>query len=104
MCAGSVIGSGVGRRLAEVRWSLAARMGAAWLITLPAAAVVGALAWASADVIGGALGVAVVFGVALTLSGTLYLASRRRPVNAGNVNDEWTGRLVPATTVREHAA
>ncbi|MEU4540008.1 inorganic phosphate transporter [Streptosporangium sp. NPDC023825] len=104
VCAGSVIGSGIGKHLAQVRWSLAARMGAAWLITLPAAAVVGALAWASANVIGGALGVAVVFGVALALSAALYLASRRRPVNAGNVNDEWTGRLAPATGTREHAA
>ncbi|GAA4198698.1 inorganic phosphate transporter [Streptosporangium oxazolinicum] len=104
VCTGSVIGSGIGKHLSEVRWSLAARMGAAWLITLPAAAAVGALAWAGATVIGGALGVAVVFGVALILSGALYLASRRQPVNAGNVNDEWAGRLAPAAKMREHAA
>ncbi|MFI6510527.1 anion permease [Streptosporangium sp. NPDC050855] len=102
VCTGSVIGSGVGKHLAEVRWGVAAKMAVAWLVTLPAAALVGALAWAGANVIGGALGVGVVFGVALVLSAALYLASRREPVHAGNVNDEWTGRLAPA--VREHAA
>jgi PiT family inorganic phosphate transporter len=45
--------------------------------------------------IGGAPGVSVVFAVALLLSGGLYLASRRQPVHAGNVNDEWAGRLTP---------
>ncbi|SDK84976.1 inorganic phosphate transporter [Nonomuraea jiangxiensis] len=32
-----VIGSRLGKRLAEVRWAVAGRMAAAWLITLPAA-------------------------------------------------------------------
>ncbi|SEG17684.1 inorganic phosphate transporter, PiT family [Nonomuraea solani] len=95
VCTGSVVGSGLGKRLAEVRWGVAGRMLAAWLITLPAAAAVGALAWAGASGIGGALGVSVVFAVALLLSGGLYLASRRQPVHAGNVNDEWTTGPAP---------
>ncbi|MEO3857694.1 inorganic phosphate transporter [Acrocarpospora sp. B8E8] len=92
VCAGSVIGAGLGKRLAEVRWGVAARMGVAWLITLPAAALVGALAWASANGIGGSLGVLTVFCVSAVLSGGLYLLSRRAPVNAGNVNDKWTAK------------
>ncbi|WP_371780941.1 inorganic phosphate transporter [Streptosporangium subroseum] len=104
VCTGSVIGSGLGKRLAHVRWNVAGRMAAAWLITLPAAAAVGALAYAGANLIGGALGVSVVFGVALILSIGLYLASRRQPVNAHNVNDEWTGRVAPVPTVREPVA
>ena len=36
---GSILGSGVGRRGAEVRWGVAGRMVIAWLTTLPAAAV-----------------------------------------------------------------
>ena len=79
-------------------------MAVAWLITLPAAAAVGALAYGGANLIGGALGVVVVFAVALLLSGGLYLASRRQPVNANNVNDEWTGRVAPVPAVREPAA
>ncbi|WP_433235962.1 anion permease [Streptosporangium sp. CA-135522] len=104
VCTGSVVGAGVGKRLAEVRWSVAAKMAAAWLVTLPAAAMVGALAWAGATLIGGALGVTVVFALALLLAGALYLASRRRPVHAGNVNDDWTGRVAPTPAVREGAA
>ncbi|WP_155347141.1 inorganic phosphate transporter [Acrocarpospora pleiomorpha] len=92
VCAGSVIGAGLGKRLAEVRWSVAARMGVAWLITIPAAALVGALAWASANRIGGSLGVLTVSGVSAVLSGGLYLLSRRAPVHAGNVNDKWTAK------------
>ena len=51
---GSILGSGIGRRGAEVRWGVAGRMVIAWLTTLPAAAVVGALCWFLADLIGGA--------------------------------------------------
>jgi PiT family inorganic phosphate transporter len=102
VCTGSVIGAGLGKRLAEVRWSVAGRMVAAWLVTLPAAAAVGALAWGGANLIGGTSGVAVVFVVALILSVLLWLASRRKPVNAGNVNDDWTGHTAPA--LKESAA
>ncbi|WP_214414439.1 inorganic phosphate transporter [Sphaerisporangium fuscum] len=104
VCTGSVIGAGLGKRLAEVRWNVAARMVAAWLVTLPAAAAVGALAWAGANALGGALGVSVVFAVALLLAAALYLAARRAPVDPGNVNDEWTGRVAPAPAVREQVA
>jgi inorganic phosphate transporter, PiT family len=44
VASGSVIGSGLGRRGATVRWSTARRIVFGWLLTLPAAAVVGALA------------------------------------------------------------
>ena len=98
VCTGSIIGSGIGRRLAEVRWPLAARMAVAWVITLPAAAAIGAGAFAAADEIGGGTGVAVVGAVALALVVTLYLRSRRAPVNRANVNDEWTGSLIPAAS------
>ncbi|MGI5951872.1 MAG: inorganic phosphate transporter, partial [Brooklawnia sp.] len=46
---GSILGSGLGRKGAEVRWSVAGRMGLAWLITLPSAALVGAAMWLLAD-------------------------------------------------------
>ncbi|MEU9837308.1 inorganic phosphate transporter [Streptosporangium sp. NPDC048047] len=98
VCTGSVIGSGLGKPLAEVRWGLAGTMLAAWLVTLPAAAVVGALSWFAATRIGGTTGVAVVFAVALLLGGALYAASRRRPVHADNVNDDWRGGITPART------
>ena len=37
VCAGSILGSGVGRKLADVRWGTARRMVYGWLLTLPAA-------------------------------------------------------------------
>jgi PiT family inorganic phosphate transporter len=90
VCSGGVIGAGVGKRLAEVRWGTAGRMAIAWLLTLPAAAVVGALAGeiASQGTVG-TLGVAV---VAVAIAAGIYVASRSNPVSANNVND------VPAHT------
>ncbi|MGW4799657.1 anion permease, partial [Nonomuraea sp. NPDC004297] len=41
---GAILGTGLGRQPARVRWSVAGRMALAWLLTLPAAAVVGAAA------------------------------------------------------------
>lgn len=93
---GSIMGSGIGRRGAEVRWSVAGRMGVAWLITLPSAAIAGALCWGIAHLIGGLPGVLVVFAILLALSTLMYLRSRRQPIDPSNVNAEWTGRLEPA--------
>ena len=72
---GSILGSGVGRRGAEVRWGVAGRMVIAWLTTLPAAAIVGALCWFLADLIGGARGVAVDFVILVVASLLLYRRS-----------------------------
>jgi PiT family inorganic phosphate transporter len=40
---GSVVGTGAARRASSVRWSVAANVVAAWIITIPASAAVGAL-------------------------------------------------------------
>jgi PiT family inorganic phosphate transporter len=86
---GSILGTGVGRPGAQVRWRVAGRMVAAWLITLPAAAVVGAVMWWIGHLIGGLAGAIVVFVILLGLAGYMYLRSRRAPVDHNNVNDEW---------------
>ncbi|WP_280247671.1 inorganic phosphate transporter [Nocardia abscessus] len=86
---GSILGTGLGKG-AEVRWGVMGRMVVAWLLTLPLAAVAGAICWAIAHVIGGLAGVLVVFGILLGLSALMYLRSRRDPVHTGNVN-EWPG-------------
>ncbi|AJT40835.1 inorganic phosphate transporter [Psychromicrobium lacuslunae] len=44
VASGAVIGSGLGRPGAVVRWRLAGKMAVGWLFTLPAAAIVGAIA------------------------------------------------------------
>jgi PiT family inorganic phosphate transporter len=94
VCSGSILGAGLGKRLAQVRWTVARRMAMAWLFTLPAAAVVGALSGQVAS--SGNFGVVIVAVLAIVAGGGLYVASRRRPVTAENVN-EYPGSS-PATT------
>ncbi|MCU7731039.1 inorganic phosphate transporter [Actinoplanes sp. KI2] len=100
---GSILGSGVGRPGGQVRWRVAGRMGTAWLITMPAAGLVGAAMWYLSDVIGGVAGAIVIFVVLLAAAGYMYLHSRRAPVGHHNVNDEWDDTVeaepkVPAGT------
>jgi len=85
VCSGSILGTGVGKRLAQVRWTVAGRMVMAWLFTLPSAAIVGAMAGRIADT--GNAGVVIVATLAIVAGGGLYVASRRRPVTPQNVNE-----------------
>lgn len=96
---GSILGSGVGRKGAEVRWGVAGRMVTAWVITLPAAGVVGAVCWMLAQLIGGLGGVIVVFALLVAMSGLMYLRSRRAPIGSDNVNDEWDQQPAAAESV-----
>ena len=93
---GSILGSGVGKKGAEVRWSVAGRMATAWVLTLPAAGLTGAVAYYAAHGIGGTAGVAVIFVVLLAAATGIFLASRKTKVNANNVNAEWEGSVAPA--------
>ncbi|MFB6844483.1 anion permease [Streptomyces sp. NPDC056373] len=86
VASGSILGAGLGRRLAEVRWSVAGRMAVAWAVTLPAAALVGALAAALVHH-GGDLGTAAVAVGGAALAVGIVLVSRRNPVHARNIND-----------------
>ncbi|WP_405720012.1 inorganic phosphate transporter [Streptomyces sp. NBC_01537] len=86
VCSGGILGAGLGRRLAEVRWGTAGRMAVAWLVTLPSAAAVGAVS-AGVVVHGGTFGTVLIAVAALAAATAIYLASRRNPVHAGNVND-----------------
>ncbi|MFJ4922941.1 anion permease [Streptomyces sp. NPDC088725] len=88
VCSGSILGAGLGRRLAEVRWGIAGRMVVSWCVTIPAAAIVGGVA-AAVVVHGGTLGVVVIAVVAAAVAAFIVVASRRNPVTAGNVNDDY---------------
>jgi PiT family inorganic phosphate transporter len=82
---GAVVGSGVGRRLANVRWGLAGRILIAWLVTLPAAGLVAAAVTKGISGLGAGTG-AVVMGIAaLGLSVLLILQAQRAPVTAEDV-------------------
>jgi PiT family inorganic phosphate transporter len=93
---GSILGSGVGRPAAQVRWRVAGRMISAWLITLPAAAVVGAAMWWIGHLVGGLAGALTVFALLLLAAGGVWLRSRHTPVDQHNVNDDWDAGTGPA--------
>ena len=81
---GSILGSGVGKPGAEVRWAVAGRMAVAWLLTLPAAGLVGAVTfWISHGIAGFSSALAgdiVIFGILVRL---LVLHMVARPAAEG---------------------
>jgi PiT family inorganic phosphate transporter len=92
---GSIIGTGIGKRGAEVRWGVAGRMATAWVFTLPSAAIVGAAAEGLARGIGGTAGVIIDLVILLAIVGLIYWRSRASKVDHNNVNAEWTGSASP---------
>jgi inorganic phosphate transporter, PiT family len=84
---GAVIGSGIGKRLASVRWGTAGQMASAWLLTIPGAAAVGAAAWEASDLLGhGNAGPVIVGLIAAGLAAALYAVVQRTPVRAGDLD------------------
>ncbi|MFI0816574.1 anion permease [Streptomyces sp. NPDC021098] len=100
VCTGSILGAGLGRKLAQVRWGIAGRIAVSWLLTLPAAAAVGGVAAWVAD--RGDAGVALVASIAVVAAAGFYALSRRRPVTSDNVN-ELPAAEHPESTVRPAA-
>ena len=100
---GSILGTGLGRRGAEVRWGVAGRMVVAWVITLPASALVGALCWVVAHALGGALGVGVMLAGLAAASAWMFRHARRAPVSPDTVNEEWMDHVIERvqTVVRD---
>ncbi|WP_062999667.1 inorganic phosphate transporter [Nocardia jinanensis] len=92
---GAILGSGLGKG-AEVRWGVMGRMVVAWLLTLPAAGIAGAICWVLAHYIGGLAGVLVVFALLIALAGLIYRRSLRDKVSSGNVNDPPAADAEPA--------
>ncbi len=90
---GSVLGSGVGKPGARVRWWVAGRMAIAWLVTLPLAGCVGAATHALVHGIGGFPGAIVGFGLLVAVSLAIWLRSRGARIDHTNVNADWEGGL-----------
>jgi PiT family inorganic phosphate transporter len=102
---GAILGSGVGKPGAQVRWRVAGRMVAAWLITLPSAAVVGAIMWYIGHVVGGGVaGAILVFVLLVAFAAFMFLRSRVNPVDHHNVNQEWDGEPAEEQRVPAGAA
>jgi PiT family inorganic phosphate transporter len=83
---GAVIGSGAAKRLSAVRWGVAGNIVLAWVLTLPAAAVIGALTFLITRVFGtGAAGPIIVSTVILGGAGFLFARRSREGAAPGVV-------------------
>jgi PiT family inorganic phosphate transporter len=89
---------------------VAGRMAVAWLVTLPAAALVGAIAfWISHFVAGVTtqlVGDGLIFLILVGLSGYMYWRAQQQKVDSSNVNADWddtTNSVVPAAERKERA-
>jgi PiT family inorganic phosphate transporter len=82
VASGSVIGSGLGRRGSSVRWGTAGRIALGWLLTLPAAGIVGGVAAYLAGF--GPIGIAIDAVLAVAIITTIFILSSRNSVNSEN--------------------
>lgn len=85
VCSGSIIGSGLGKKGSKVNWGVAGKMVIAWLVTFPAAGIVGALACALAKT--GLWGTVAVAFIACAVAFIIWRMSRRNPITSANVNE-----------------
>ena len=84
---GGVMGAGAAKRVSAVRWGVAGNIVVAWLLTLPAAAAIGALAYGLTRIFGtGALGPVLVTLASISLIAALFArrAQKGAPVPASS--------------------
>jgi PiT family inorganic phosphate transporter len=84
---GGVAGAGIGKRQ-PVHWAVFGQMVSAWILTIPAAGIVGAGAWEVSDIFGKSSDVGSIVIVALTIAiaVALWTISRRTPVTAADLD------------------
>jgi len=98
---GAILGSGVGRAGAEVRWGLARKLVVAWLLTLPGAAIFGGLAALLGG--SGAVGSAVLLAALVAVCVVIWLVSRRHQVTSSNVTDSREVMVLASATPSTYA-
>jgi PiT family inorganic phosphate transporter len=86
VASGSVIGSGLGRRGSQVRWATARRVVTGWVFTLPAAAVVGAVAALLVRL--GVVGIVIDAVLAVGFMVGVFLRARPNRVDASSLEAE----------------
>ena len=101
VCTGSILGTGIGRPGATVRWRVAGRMVVAWVITMPAAGITAAVMWWLGHLLGGIAGAILMVAILIGFSGYMWVRSRRAPINPENVNDEWQDTPRPKATIAD---
>ena len=102
VCSGSIIGSGLGKKGSKVNWGVAGKMVIAWLVTFPAAGIVGALACALAKT--GLWGTVAVAFIACAIAFIIWRMSRRNPINSANVNERADVKVNANTNAKTVAA
>ena len=76
---GGVMGAGAGKRLSAVRWGVAGNIFVAWLLTLPAAAAIGAATYGISRIFGtGAMGPVLISLAALALIAFAFVRRSRQ--------------------------
>ncbi len=95
VCSGSIIGTGLGKKGNKVNWGVAGKMVIAWLVTFPAAGIIGALACALAKT--GLWGTIAVAVIACAVAFAIWRMSRRNPINSANVNERADVKINAAT-------
>jgi PiT family inorganic phosphate transporter len=85
---GGVMGAGLGKQLASVRWGVAGQMATAWLFTIPAAGVMGAAAWEVARLFGsGSAGGTIVTAVlTAAAAAVLFQLAQRNKIGAHDLD------------------
>ncbi|MBV9606672.1 MAG: inorganic phosphate transporter [Solirubrobacterales bacterium] len=85
---GGVMGAGLGKRGGVVHWPVVGQMVLAWVITLPAAGLVGAAAWNIANVFGkhSQVGAVVIALLAAAMALGLWTLSKRNRVTARDLD------------------
>jgi PiT family inorganic phosphate transporter len=100
---GGVMGAGLGRAGGVVHWAVVRRMVLAWVVTMPAAAAMGALAHEGVAIFSNeTVGVCIVGAVVGVLLLGIFARARRSNVSADNVLDDV--RPVPLTPAAAGAA
>ena len=102
---GGIMGAGAAKRISAVRWGVAGNIVFAWVLTLPAAAAIGALTYGVTRIFGtGALGPIVVTLASLSLILALFVrrAERGAPVPAtGRMSTVLTATIVEGKELLE---
>jgi PiT family inorganic phosphate transporter len=77
------MGAGAGKRVSAVRWGVAGDIVTAWLLTLPAAAAIGALAYGLTRIFGtGAVGPVVITVLGVAMIAAVFARRSRQQVPA----------------------
>ncbi|TFC01429.1 inorganic phosphate transporter [Cryobacterium mannosilyticum] len=93
VASGSVIGSGLGRRGATVRWGMAGQIALGWVLTLPASAIMGAFAAGFALL--GPVGIVIDLILGSLVVVLLFRRAQRSRISHDNLHDiDDAGRVV----------